>query len=68
MHPHERMHALHVLGPRARVLAVEIGVRGAIHGPLAVDESAEVRGELLVGGVAGCPEGVAADGGHGVVV
>jgi len=62
------MAALDVLGACVGVVAVEVGVRGAVDGVAAVDDLAELRGQLLVGGVARGPERVAADGGHSVVV
>jgi hypothetical protein len=68
MYSDERMASLDVLGPCVWVVAVEVGVRGAVDGVFAVNDLAEVRGQLLVGGVARGPEGVAADGGDCVVV
>ena len=62
------MAALDVLGACIGVVAVEVGVCGAVDGVAAVDDLAELGRELLVGGVAGGPERVAADGGDGVVV
>jgi hypothetical protein len=68
VHAHERVAALDVLGAGVGVVAVEVGVRGAVDRVAAVDDFAEFGGEFFVGGVAGGPEGVAADGGDGVVV
>jgi len=68
VHSHERVDALDVLGPRVRVGAVEVFVRGDVDCVSAVDDLAEFRREFGVGGVAAGPEGVAAEGGHGVVV
>jgi hypothetical protein len=68
VHAHERVATLDVLGAGVGVVAVEVGVRGAVDGVAAVDDLAEFGREFLVGGVAGGPEGVAADGGDGVVV
>ena len=68
MHAHQRVAALDVLGAGVGVVAVEVGVCGAVDGVAAVDDFAEFGGEFLVGGVARGPEGVAADGGDGVVV
>jgi len=67
VHAHERVATLDILEACVSVVAVEVGVRGAVDGVATVDD-AEGWGELLVGGVAGCPEGVAADGRDGVVV
>jgi hypothetical protein len=64
----KRMAALDVLGPCVGVLAVEVGVCGTVDGVAAVDDLAEFRRQLLVGGVARGPERVAADFGDGVVV
>jgi hypothetical protein len=64
----ERVAALDVLGPGVRVVAVEVGVRRAVDCIPAVDDLAELGGQLLVGGVARGPEGVAADGWDCVVV
>jgi hypothetical protein len=68
VHAHKRVAALDVLGPGIGVVAVEVGVRGAVDGVLTVDDFAEVRRQFLVSAVAGGPERVAANGGHGVVV
>jgi hypothetical protein len=68
VHAHERVATLDVLGAGVGVVAVEVGVRGAVDGVAAVDDLAELGREFLVGGVAGGPEGVAADCGDGVVV
>ena len=64
----KRVASLDILGPGVRVVAVEVGVRGAVDSVAAVDDLAESWGEFLVGGVARGPEGVAADGGDRVVV
>jgi hypothetical protein len=68
MYADERVAALDILGPGVRVVAVEVGVRGAVDSVAAVDDLAESWGEFLVGGVARGPEGVPADGGDCVVV
>jgi hypothetical protein len=68
VHADQRVAALDVLGACVGVVAVEVGVRGAVDGVAAVDDLAELGREFLVGGVAGGPEGVAADGWDGVVV
>ena len=68
MDAHKRVASLDVLGPGVRVVAVEVGVRGAVDSVAAVDDLAESWGEFLVGRVARGPEGVAADGGDRVVV
>ena len=68
VHADERVAALDVLGACVGVVAVEVGVRGAVDSVAAVDDLAEFGREFLVGGVAGGPEGVAADGWDGVVV
>lgn len=68
VHADNRVAALDVLWAGVRVVAVQVGVRGAVDGVLAVDDFAEVGREFLVGGVAGGPEGVTADGGDCVVV
>ena len=52
VHAHERVAALDVLGAGVGVVAVEIGVRGAVDRVAAVDDFAELGGEFLVGGVA----------------
>ena len=62
------MAALDVLGSSIGIIAVEVSVRRAEDGVAAVDDLAEFGRELLVSGVAGCPERVAADFGDGVVV
>ena len=68
VHADERVAALDVLGACIGVVAVEVGVCGAVDCVAAVDDLAELGRELLVGGVAGGPERVAADAGDGVVV
>ena len=68
VHADQRVAALDVLGACVGVVAVEVGVCGAVDGVAAVDDLAELGRKLLVGGVAGGPERVAADGGDGVVV
>ena len=68
VHADQRVAALDVLGACVGVVAVEVGVCGAVDGVAAVDDLAEFGREFLVGGVAGGPERVAADAGDGVVV
>ena len=68
MHADERVAALDVLGACVGVVAVEVGVRGAVDSVAAVDDLAELGRQLLVRGVAGGPERVAADTGDCIVV
>lgn len=68
VHADERVAALDVLGSGIGVVAVEVGVCGAVDGVAAVNDLAELGRQLLVGGVAGGPKRVAADAGDCVVV
>jgi hypothetical protein len=49
VHAHKRVAALDVLGPGVRIVAVEVGVRGAEDGVFAVDDFAEIGRQFLVG-------------------
>ena len=68
MHPHKRVHTLHVLGTRCGVFSVKIGVSRAIDSLLAVDDLAEVGGELFVRRVSTSPESVPSYGWDSVIV
>lgn len=59
---HQGMNPLDVLGPFLRLLTLQVWMSRDIHRLLAVDDLAEVGGQLLIGGVAACPEGVTAHG------
>lgn len=68
VHADERVHALDVLEAGLGAVAVEVRVRGPVHGQLAVDDPAEVRRQLLVRRVPARPQRVAAHRRHRVVV
>lgn len=52
MHANERVDALDVFGPGIWVVAVKIGVRGAVDGVTPADDPPELWRQLLVGGIA----------------
>ena len=68
MHPHERVHTLDVLGTSCGVFSVKIGVSRAIDSLLAVDDLAEVGGELFVRRVPTSPKSVPSHGWNSVIV
>ena len=68
MHPHKRVHTLHVLGTSCGVFSVKIGVSRAIDSLPAIDDLAEVGGELFVRRVPTSPESVPSHGWDSVIV
>lgn len=64
----QRVSALDILRTACRVLTIEIRMSRPIDSLFAIDQLAEVRRQLLVCSVSACPEGVATDRRHSVVV
>lgn len=68
VYPHQRVDSLNVLGSFFRMLSVQVWMSRDVDRLLPVDDLAEVRGQLLIGGVPTGPEGVTAHGRRGVDV
>lgn len=68
MHPHQRVHTLHVLGSSGGIISVKVGVSRAIDSLLAVNHLAEVGRQLFVSRVTTSPEGIPSYCRNGIVV